>query len=67
MRLFPVATVAVSLALLGAGGSATARAMNRASSFQHNALALERTWTEDAREGVPESGITPLHQELERA
>jgi lipoprotein-anchoring transpeptidase ErfK/SrfK len=67
MRLFPVATVAVSLALLGAGGSATVRAMNRASSFQHNALALERTWTEDAREGVPESGIAPLHQDLERS
>jgi L,D-transpeptidase catalytic domain len=65
MRLVPVATVAVSLALIGAGGAATARAMNRASSFQHSATTLERTWSGDVTDGVPEATITPLHHALE--
>jgi L,D-transpeptidase catalytic domain len=64
MRLLPVATAAVSLALMGAGGTATARAMDRASSFQHNATALEHTWTQDVDEGVPAAGVTPLRHAL---
>src|ERR1700733_15557986 len=65
MRLLPVATAAVSLALIGAGGTATARAMNRASSFQHSAAALERTWTTDTAEGVPAAGVAPIRHALD--
>jgi hypothetical protein len=65
MRLLPVATAAVSLALIGAGGTATARAMDRESSFQHSAAALERTWTQDVAEGVPAAGVTPIRHALD--
>ncbi|HEY6470773.1 MAG TPA: L,D-transpeptidase [Candidatus Dormibacteraeota bacterium] len=65
MRLLPIATAAVSLALIGAGGTATARAMSRASSFQHSAAALERTWTQDVDEGVPAASVTPVRRSLD--
>ncbi len=65
MRLLPVATAAVSLALIGAGGTATARAMDRQSSFQHSAAALERTWTQDVADGVPTAGVTPIRHALD--
>lgn len=65
MRLLPIATAAVSLALIGAGGTATARAMSRASSFQHSAAALERTWTQDVDEGVPAASVTPVRRALD--
>ena len=65
MRLLPVATAAVSLALIGAGGAATARAMSRASSFQHDAATLERTWTQDERDGVPASSVARLQRILD--
>ncbi len=65
MRLLPVATAAVSLALLGAGGTATAHAMDRASAFQRDAAVLERTWTRDVDEGVPAAGVTPIRKALE--
>jgi hypothetical protein len=65
MRLLPVATAAVSLALIGAGGTATARAMDRASAFQRNATALERTWTRDVDEGVPAAAVTPIRRALD--
>ena len=64
MRLLPVATAAVSCALIGAGGAATAHAMSRASSFQRAAATLERTWTVDEREGVPESSVVQVRRIL---
>ena len=65
MRLLPVATAAVSLALIGAGGTAVARGTNRASSFQRSAAALERTWTKDVAAGVPAAGVTPIRRALD--
>ena len=64
-RLLPIATAVVSLAVIGAGGAATARAMGRASSFHHAAATLERSWTKDVGEGVPEASITPLQKALD--
>lgn len=64
-RLLPIATAAVSLALIGAGGAVTARAVGRASSFHHDVATLERAWTQDVREGVPEASVAPLHQSLD--
>jgi hypothetical protein len=64
-RLLPIATAAVSLALIGAGGAVTARAMGRASSFHHDVATLERSWTQDVHEGVPEASITPMHRTLD--
>jgi hypothetical protein len=64
MRLLPVATAAVSLALLGAGGTATVRAMDRASAFQQSAAAVEHMLTQDVAEGVPASGVSPIRHEL---
>ena len=63
-RLLPISTAAVSLALIGAGGAVTARAMGRASSFHDAAATLERTWTRDVTEGVPEASVTPLRHDL---
>ena len=54
-----------SLALVGAGGAATARAMSRASAFHHSATALERSWTADVGEGVPAASVAPLRTTLE--
>jgi lipoprotein-anchoring transpeptidase ErfK/SrfK len=65
MRVLPVATAAVSLALIGAGGSATVRDMHRASSFQHSAIVLERTWTQDIGDGVAAASVTPLRHALD--
>ena len=64
-RLLPIATAAVSIALIGAGGAATARAMGRASSFHHDVATLERSWTVDVGEGVPKASMTPLHKQLD--
>ena len=64
-RLLPIAIAAVSIALIGAGGAATARAMGRASSFHHDVATLERSWTADVREGVPQASIAPLRKQLE--
>jgi hypothetical protein len=64
-RLLPIATAAVSLALIGAGGAVTACAMGRASSFHHDVAALERSWTQDVREGVPAASVTPLRSTLD--
>jgi len=64
-RLLPIATAAISLALIGAGGAVTARAMNRASSFHHDVTTLQRSWTEDIREGVPAASLAPLHKALD--
>lgn len=63
-RLLPITTAAVLLALIGAGGAVTARAMGRASSFHHDAAALGRSWSQDVHDGVPEAGVTPLHHTL---
>ena len=64
-RLLPITTaVVVLLALIGAGGAVTARAMGRASSFHHDAAALERSWSQDVRDGVPEAAVAPLHHTL---
>jgi len=65
MRLLPVATAAVSLALIGAGGAATAQAMSRASSFHRNAAVLDRTWSQDERDGVPSASLEPLRRVLD--
>jgi hypothetical protein len=65
MRRLPLATAAVSLALIGAGGVVTARAMGRASSFHQGVATLERSWTQDVREGVPAASIAPLHKSLD--
>jgi hypothetical protein len=65
MRVLPIAAAAVSLALIGAGGTATARDMHRASSFQHTATVLERTWTADVTDGVPPASVTPLRTALD--
>ena len=40
-RLLPIATAAVSLAVIGAGGAVTARAMGRASSFHHDVATID--------------------------
>jgi len=64
-RLLPIATAVVSFALIGAGGAATARAMGRASSFHRAVATLERSWTKDVSEGVPETSIAPLHKTLD--
>jgi len=64
-RLLPIATAAVSLALIGAGGVATARAMGRASSFHHDVATLERSWTADVGDGVPEVSVAPLRKQLD--
>jgi lipoprotein-anchoring transpeptidase ErfK/SrfK len=63
-RLLPIATAAVSLALIGAGGAVTVRAMGRAASFHDAAASLERSWSRDVREGVPEATVAPLRSEL---
>jgi lipoprotein-anchoring transpeptidase ErfK/SrfK len=63
-RLLPIATAAVSLALIGAGGAVTVRAVGRASSFHDAAASLERSWSRDVREGVPEAAVTPLRNDL---
>ncbi|MGA7989289.1 MAG: L,D-transpeptidase, partial [Candidatus Dormiibacterota bacterium] len=65
MRVLPVATAAVSLALIGAGGTTAMRDMHRASSFQHGAAVLERTWTADVATGVPAASVTPLRHALD--
>jgi L,D-transpeptidase catalytic domain len=64
-RLLPIATAAVTLAVIGAGGAVTARAMGRASSFHHDVATLERSWTRDVQEGVPAASIAPLHRTLD--
>jgi L,D-transpeptidase catalytic domain len=64
-RLLPIATAAATLALIGAGGAVTARAMDRASSFHHGVATLERSWTRDVRDGVPAVSIAPLHRTLD--
>jgi hypothetical protein len=64
-RLLPIATAAVFLALIGAGGVATARAMGRASSFHHDVATLERSWTADVGNGVPEVSVAPLRKQLD--
>ena len=64
-RLLPITTAVVSLALIGAGGAVTVRAMGRSSSFHHDAVALERSWSQNVRDGVPEVSVAPLHHELE--
>jgi hypothetical protein len=64
-RLLPIATAAVSLALIGAGGAVSVRAMGRAASFHDAAASLERSWSQDVREGVPEAGVTPLRTQLD--
>jgi hypothetical protein len=64
-RLLPIATAVVSLALIGAGGAVTVRAMGRASSFHDAAASLERSWSRDVSEGVPEASVTPLRSELD--
>jgi len=64
-RLLPIATAAISLALIGAGGAVTSRAMNRASSFHHDVTTLERSWTADVRDGVPAASVAPLHKTLD--
>jgi lipoprotein-anchoring transpeptidase ErfK/SrfK len=52
------------LALIGAGGAVTVRAMDRASSFHDAAASLERSWTRDVQVGVPEASVTPLRKDL---
>ncbi len=39
--------------------------MSRASSFQHDAATLERTWSQDERDGVPASSVAPLRGMLD--
>jgi hypothetical protein len=39
--------------------------MDRASSFQHSAAALARTWTQDVAAGVPAAGVTPIRRALD--
>src|ERR1700730_11122771 len=64
-RLLPIATAAATLALIGAGGAVTARAMGRASAFDQSVATLERSWTQDVRDGVPAASIAPLHRTLD--
>ncbi len=64
LRLLPLAIAAVLLALIGTGGAATARAMSRASAFRHSATVLERAWSQDVSDGVPEVSVTPLQKAL---
>ena len=40
--------------------------MDRASSFHAQSAALERTWTEDVTEGVPEASMTRMHMHSTR-
>src|SRR5579863_7906859 len=63
-RLLPISTAAVLLALIGAGGAVTVRAMGRAASFHDAAATLERSWTRDVTEGVPETSVAPLRKDL---
>src|SRR5579863_10204310 len=63
-RLLPISTAAVLLALIGVGGAVTVRATGRAASFHDAAATLERAWTRDVTEGVPEASVTPLRTEL---
>lgn len=39
--------------------------MGRASSFHRAVATLERSWTKDVSEGVPETSIAPLHKTLD--
>ncbi len=64
-RLLPIATAAVSLALIGAGGAVSVRAMGRAAAFHDAAASLEQSWSRDVSEGVPEASVTPLQSELD--
>ncbi len=63
-RLLPISTAAVLLALIGAGGAVTVRAMGRAASFHDAAATLERSWTRDVTEGVPQTSVAPLRKDL---
>jgi lipoprotein-anchoring transpeptidase ErfK/SrfK len=63
-RLLPISTAAVLLALIGAGGAVTVRAMGRAASFHDAAATLERSWTKDIGEGVPVASVSPLRNDL---
>jgi hypothetical protein len=64
-RLLPISTAVVLLALIGAGGAVTVRAMGRAASFHGAAATLERSWTRDVTEGVSEASVTPLRSDLD--
>jgi hypothetical protein len=63
-RLLPIATAAVTLALIGAGSAVTVRAMGRAASFHDAAATLQRSWSRDVREGVPAASVSPLRKDL---
>ncbi|MFN2581574.1 MAG: L,D-transpeptidase family protein [Candidatus Dormibacteria bacterium] len=64
MRLVPIASTGLLLALIAGGASITAVAAGRESSFSTQAASLQRQWDADIVAGVPPSSIKPLRTAL---
>ena len=65
MRLVPIASAALTLALVASGASVTAVASNRQSHFSQAAQSLQKEWDIDVAEGLPASSIKPLRAALQ--
>ncbi|MBV8194437.1 MAG: hypothetical protein JOY80_02810, partial [Candidatus Dormibacteraeota bacterium] len=64
MRLVPIASAGLVLALVAGGVSITAVASNRQSHFASEVETLQHQWSSDVADGVPASSIAPLQAAL---
>ena len=64
MRLVPLASAGLALAIIAGGASITAVGASRQSSFSSKAQSLQREWDTYQAEGVPASSLAPLRQKL---
>jgi hypothetical protein len=64
MRFVRPAAILLLTGIAATGTAAALVASHREASFDAQAAALSRTWTQDLAAGVPASGITPLQNRL---